>query len=154
MDTTCQRCGATGENYSFENDDMKLCVCKTCLAEKRKFLQDDKLLNKQMLRANNIGFCKTCNEIKTVENFPKGSSTLHICKSCVNTNNKAKIACVECKKEISYGNMNKHMLTHKNNTVICECGKDVKKQGLKKHLKTSVHLKHCNVDTLVLELQV
>ena len=63
-----------------------------------------------MLCAKNIGFWPIRNENITIENVPKGSTTLHICKSCVNKYHKSKIVCEECKKN-SYENMNKYLKT-------------------------------------------
>ena len=89
-------------------------------------------------------YCKTCEQTKSVEYFPKGATYLHKCKSCVAEIHRHKISCNVCQKIISYGNMNKHMFVHnghpKDKEVICKCGKVVKEYSLPYHIKTKRHL--------------
>ena len=87
--------------------------------------------------------CKWCHQRKSLSDFVKGNDTL--CKICAAAKQRQKINCLICNKEISYGNMSKHMFSHNHNNpfredIICECGKKVCKYSIAKHLLSKKHI--------------
>ena len=90
--------------------------------------------------------CKFCQTAKPVSQFVQGQANLTLCKECAAAKQRVKVNCAFCQKLISYGNMSKHMYSHNENNplkgkVTCECGEEVCKYSLHKHLQSKKHLK-------------
>ena len=98
-------------------------------------------------------FCKTCNQNKPIDLFPKGGTFLYKCKSCIAERHRTKVACEICEKLVSYGNMHKHMFKHmfkhsdspRSSRVVCNCGTVIMEYGRYLHNKTSKHLREIAV---------
>jgi hypothetical protein len=96
--------------------------------------------------------CKTCNQIKPTDLFPKGGTYAFKCKACIAEQYRQKIPCGTCGKLISYSNMSKHMFVHNHNNphavdTVCDCGKVVKEYSLPSHKKTEKHIYEISILT-------
>ena len=91
------------------------------------------------------GYCKTCNQNKLIDLFPKGATILYKCKSCYAEEVRRKVACSICDKLISYSNISKHIMrVHGSGNplkkeMVCDCGAIVCKYSYYNHLLTVKH---------------
>ena len=105
-------------------------------------------------------FCKTCNQNKPIDLFPKGGTILYKCKSCIAERHRTKVVCEIpiyegsnfiglCGELISYGNMNKHMFKHngiqRSSKVVCDCGAVIKEYCRYYHNRTKRHLREIEI---------